>query len=62
MFCSGMDEDTVRRVKGLSGFSVGSLPVRYLGIPLTCKKLSNVQYLPLIERIVGKTRHWTTKF
>ncbi|XP_058733186.1 uncharacterized protein LOC131604785 [Vicia villosa] len=61
MFCSGMDEDTVKRIKSLSGFSSGSLPVRYLGIPLTSKKLSIAQYLPLIERIVGKIRHWTTK-
>ncbi|XP_058783399.1 uncharacterized protein LOC131658081 [Vicia villosa] len=61
MFCSGMDEETMRKIISLSGFSVGSLPVRYLGIPLTCKKPSIAQYLPLIERIVGKIRHWTTK-
>lgn len=56
IFCSGIDEDIISRVKHLSGFTIGSLPVRYLGVPLNYKKLSIAHYLPLIERITGKIR------
>lgn len=38
-FCSGMDDDIIRRVQHLSGFIMGSLSVRYLGVPLSYKKL-----------------------
>lgn len=35
-----------------SGFKEGSLPFRYLGIPLTSKKLAIKYYLPLIDKIM----------
>ncbi|KAL6498703.1 hypothetical protein OROGR_028250 [Orobanche gracilis] len=40
----------------------GSLPFRYLGRPLNAKRLSILQYQPLLEKMVAKVRHWTAKF
>ena len=41
---------------------IGCLPIRYLGVPLTSKKLSVQDCKPLIENIVGRIRCWTTRF
>jgi len=37
------------------------MPFRYLGVPLATKKLSIVQWQPLIDRIVAKISSWTAK-
>ncbi|CAL9217550.1 unnamed protein product [Arabidopsis halleri] len=37
----------------------GSLPVRYLGVPLTTCKLRKQDYQPLIDRILGRFNPWT---
>lgn len=41
---------------------IGKLLFRYLGAPLTAKKLTIAQILPLIERIDSKVKHWSCKF
>lgn len=43
-------------------FSVGSLPFRYLGVPLRSKKLSVGQRQPLLDKMLGRVTSWTTKF
>lgn len=40
-----------------TGFNEGQLLFRYLGVPLTNKKLSLNHYLPLIEKILSKIHH-----
>jgi hypothetical protein len=44
-----------------TSFAAGSLPFRYLGVPLTSKKLSIHHYMPLIDRIVDRIRNWSAK-
>ncbi|CAK8569333.1 unnamed protein product [Lathyrus sativus] len=39
----------------------GDLPFRYLGVPLTCKWLSTHHYTSLVDRIVSRIRHWSSK-
>lgn len=39
----------------------GSLPFKYLGVPLTSKHLSMQYYMPLVDRIVGRIHQWITK-
>ncbi|XP_070042178.1 uncharacterized protein [Nicotiana tomentosiformis] len=43
------------------GFTVRELPFKYLGIPLATKKLSLIQWHPLVENIVAKISSWTSK-
>ena len=43
------------------GYSHGALPFRYLGIPLSTKKLNLIQWQPLIDQIVAKISFWTAK-
>jgi hypothetical protein len=37
------------------------LPFKYLGVPLSSRKLTVHQCRPLIDKIVAKIRHWTAK-
>lgn len=41
---------------------MGSLPVRFLGVPLISSKLSMNDCIPLIHKITSKVTSWTTKF
>lgn len=52
------DRDIILKELGLSE---GELPFKYLGVPLSTKKLSLVQWQPLIERIVTRISSWTGK-
>lgn len=42
----------------LSGISVGFLPIRYLGIPLSTNAKRLTHYTPLLEKIRGKIASW----
>lgn len=48
-------------MKHLFGFQEGEYPFRYLGVPLTTKKLSINHYLPLIEFYFARIHHWSAK-
>ncbi|XP_057485860.1 uncharacterized protein LOC130772139 [Actinidia eriantha] len=39
-------------IKGITGFSQGSFPFKYLGIPVADSRLTIAQYSPLIDRIL----------
>ncbi|KAG7581859.1 Reverse transcriptase zinc-binding domain [Arabidopsis suecica] len=43
------------------GLLQGSLPVRYLGVPLTSKKMKEQDYQPLIDRILSRFSSWSVK-
>lgn len=38
IFLAGMEEDEQTRILQYTGFSKGTLPIRYLGLPLSSKK------------------------
>ncbi|KAG7594616.1 Zinc finger CCHC-type superfamily [Arabidopsis thaliana x Arabidopsis arenosa] len=43
------------------GFPSGSLPVRYLGLPLMSRKLKISEYSPLLVKLTSKFRTWAVK-
>jgi hypothetical protein len=51
-------KDSIGKVTSIAE---GSLPFRYLGKPLTSKKLSIHHYMPLVDRIVERIRNWSSK-
>lgn len=61
IFATGIDEDTLNRRKDFTGFVIGSLPIKYLGVPLISKRISIKDCKPLIDKITTKIHHWTTK-
>jgi hypothetical protein len=50
-----------RNIREATSFADGSLPFRYLGVPLTSKKLSIHHYMPLVDRIVDRIHSWSGK-
>ena len=49
LFTAGLDQQESFAISRL-GFSSGSLPIRYLGLPLMSRKLKISEYTPLIRR------------
>lgn len=39
----------------------GELPFRYLGVPMSSKKLTVGQCIPLVEKTTTKIRYWSAK-
>ena len=52
---SQLDTDTI---KGISGFSQGTFPFRYLGIPVAASRLTISQFSPMIDKISGYISAW----
>ncbi|XP_075083309.1 uncharacterized protein LOC142167054 [Nicotiana tabacum] len=42
--------------------TLGTLPFKYPGVPLSTRKLITHQCIPLVEKIVDRIRSWTSKF
>ncbi|XP_024004030.1 uncharacterized protein LOC112081502 [Eutrema salsugineum] len=43
------------------GLALGSLPMRYLGVPLTSKKMTKHDYQLLVEKIAKRFSSWTVR-
>ncbi|XP_048592235.1 uncharacterized protein LOC125576362 [Brassica napus] len=50
IFAAGPALDTLLEEATAMGISAGTLPVRYLGLPLTTKSLTPIDYEPLIDK------------
>ncbi|XP_038993929.1 uncharacterized protein LOC120117773 [Hibiscus syriacus] len=51
LFACGVHDDILSRAQVVTGFKLGSFPVRYLGVPLVTRKLTAKDYLPLVDNI-----------
>ncbi|XP_039065361.1 uncharacterized protein LOC120210728 [Hibiscus syriacus] len=60
-FAAGISSRTLDDIKQISGFKYGILPVRYLGVPLVTRKLSEKECNILIEKIKARLHHWAEK-
>ncbi|XP_058784856.1 uncharacterized protein LOC131659720 [Vicia villosa] len=61
LFCGSVTQEMKNILLNLSGFQEGVMPFKYLGVPITSKKLSIHHYMGLIDKIVSRTRIWTSK-
>jgi hypothetical protein len=62
VFLLGVDDDLKASLLDLLGFRLGSLPIRYLGVPLITTRLKHSDCMALVERILSKIRFWTSAF
>lgn len=60
-FFGGVDQTVRNDIKNLTGFAEGNLPFRYLRIPMSSKRLSAQAYDSLIDKIMGKINHWSSR-
>ncbi|KAL1198538.1 putative ribonuclease H protein [Cardamine amara subsp. amara] len=62
LYLAGVTAPTRDGINTRFPFSIGQLPVRYLGLPLLTRKMTATAYQPLIDSIKGKINTWTTRF
>ncbi|XP_058785046.1 uncharacterized protein LOC131659953 [Vicia villosa] len=60
VYFGGVKEEDKQKILAVSGFEEGILSFKYLGVPLSSRKLSINQCQPLIDKIVARVNHWTT--
>nr|XP_009778610.1 PREDICTED: uncharacterized protein LOC104227925 [Nicotiana sylvestris] len=61
LYIAGVTREFKEMILEEMQFTLGELLFRYLGVPLSSKKLSVQQCMPLIEKITARINCWTTK-
>lgn len=59
---AGVEAEEKRRILVDFPFAEGSLPVRYLDLPLMTQAMRRQDYMPLVERIRNKISSWTSRY
>ncbi|KAH0685676.1 hypothetical protein KY284_016229 [Solanum tuberosum] len=62
VYFGGVSVEMQKVILQNTGFVKELLPFRYLGVPLSSRKLSVGQCQPLIDKILGRITTWTVKF
>ena len=60
LFHAGLSQNETTELQSY-GFSTGTLPIRYLGLPLMSRKLKISEYSPLLDKITSRFNSWSSK-
>lgn len=60
LFCAGVDEIEAFAMSQY-GYTAGTFPVRYLGLPLMSRKLKINEYEPLLASLIKRFRAWAVR-
>lgn len=60
-FASGLSQEETDLIQFSTGMPLGTLPVRYLGVPLCTKKLSILNCEALLQQIKSRMSSWSAK-
>ncbi|XP_019231719.1 PREDICTED: uncharacterized protein LOC109212521 [Nicotiana attenuata] len=61
IFSANMDEQCLQDLCELTGYKRGSLPFRYLGVPISPKKLAALGCEILVDKMTMKIKSWGTR-
>lgn len=61
LLLDGGSSNQCREMAEEMGIAQGSLPVRYLGVPLSPKKMTSSDFQPLLDKISARFSSWTVK-
>ncbi|KAL0874846.1 hypothetical protein Bca101_024551 [Brassica carinata] len=61
LFLDGNNRGTLKAMADSFGLSLGSLPVKYLGLPLMPHRLRQTDYQPLIDKILARITSWKNR-
>ncbi|KAK3212585.1 hypothetical protein Dsin_017291 [Dipteronia sinensis] len=61
IFTSGLSSTTNQQLINLFGYTVGSLPICYLGIPIISTKLRLRDCSPLVDKVSGRLTSWLNR-
>lgn len=59
VFLSGVNNELVISLHNLLGFRLGSLLIKYPGVPLISTRLTHINCMPLVEQILFRIKLWT---
>nr|XP_009762850.1 PREDICTED: uncharacterized protein LOC104214824 [Nicotiana sylvestris] len=59
IYIAGVAQHIKEQLIECTGYDKGSIPFKYLGVPLSARKLNIHQYLALIEKITERVRCWS---
>ncbi|XP_039019838.1 uncharacterized protein LOC120151469 [Hibiscus syriacus] len=62
LFAVGISSSKLEDIKMITGFNQGCLPVRYLGVPLVTRKLSDKDCVALIDSIRSRLSSYALDF
>ena len=57
----GVNDSVKDQILGILSFNAGSLPIRYLGVPLISSRLKKSDCKILVEKIVARARSWASR-
>src|SRR4051812_36126460 len=60
-YFGNIDQQTKTKIQDIIEFKDEPLPFRYLGIPLTSRKLLVGHCLLLVEKFVSRIKHWSSR-
>lgn len=61
IYLAGISEERRTAMELKYSIQLGTLPVRYLGLPLLTKRMTAVDYKPLLNRIKSRISSWTAR-
>ncbi|XP_010446110.1 PREDICTED: uncharacterized protein LOC104728885 [Camelina sativa] len=61
LFLAGVPASTADQISTWFSFAHGQFPIRYLGLPLITKKLTNADLAPLLEQLQQRIGSWTVR-
>lgn len=59
IYYGGLSENIKQQILSITKMREGSLPVRYLGVPLHHKALTATNYRPLVQKLKLSINNWT---
>lgn len=61
LLLDGGSSSRCREMASQLGMAQGALPLRYLGVPLSPKKMTRTDFQPLLDKIAARFNSWTVK-
>ncbi|XP_074289510.1 uncharacterized protein LOC141614663 [Silene latifolia] len=61
IYFNGVSTEVMGNIMQISGFRKGTLPFKYLGVPISSKKLTKNEGNKLTDRLVARTRAWGSR-
>ena len=61
VFLAGIEDNVKSTILDMTGFSLGSLPMKYLGVRLISSRLTHMDCQPLLDKIMARIQSWTSR-
>lgn len=61
LYQAGRTQPTLQEKAHVLGIPLEQLPIRYLGLPLTTKSMTRLDYEPLIDKTRSRLLFWSSK-